>query len=53
LLMQLTDVIGFHSAPRRDRGTGATFVLIQKSPSKKEENRERHGLKSDPIQPID
>ena len=52
-LMQLTDVIGFHSAPRRDGGTGATFVLIRKSPSKKEENRERHGLKSDPIQPID
>ena len=52
-LVQLADVIGFHSAPRRDGGTGATFVLIRKSPSQKEENRERHGLKSDPIQPID
>jgi DNA-nicking Smr family endonuclease len=44
-LVQLTDVIGYHSAPRRNGGTGATFVLIRKSPSKKEENRERHGLK--------
>ena len=52
-LVQLADVIGFHSAPRRDGGTGATFVLIRKSPSQKEENRERHGLKSDQPQPID
>ena len=52
-LVQLADVIGFHSAPRRDGGTGATFVLIRKSPSQKEENRERHGLKSDRPQPID
>ena len=44
-LVQLADVVGFHSAPRRDGGTGATLVLIRKSPSKKEENRERHGLK--------
>ena len=52
-LVQLADVIAFHSAPRRDGGTGATFVLIRKSPSQKEENRERHGLKSDRPQPID
>ena len=52
-LVQLADVIGFHSAPRRDGGTGATFVLIRKSPSQKEENRERHGLKSERPQPID
>ena len=52
-LVQSADVIGFHSAPRRDGGTGATFVLIRKSPSQKEENRERHGLKSDRPQPID
>ena len=52
-LSQLTDVIGFHSAPRHLGGTGATFVLIRKSPLQKETNRERHGLKSDPTQPFD
>ena len=52
-LSQLTDVIGFHSAPRHLGGTGATFVLIRKSPPQKEVNRERHGLKSDPTQPFD
>ena len=52
-LVQLPDVIGFHSAPRRFGGTGSTFVLIRKPPSKKEENRERHGLKSDPGLPVD
>ena len=52
-LVELQDVIGFHSAPRRHGGTGATIVLIRKSPSQKEENRERHGLKSDLTQRID
>lgn len=44
---EVPDVIAFSSAPRHLGGTGALFVLLRKTPAKKEENRERHGLKSD------
>ena len=47
-MRQAIDVIAFHSAPRHIGGTGALFVLIRKSKAQREENRERHGLKSTP-----
>jgi len=35
--------IAFHTALARQGGTGATYVLVQKSKQAKSENRERHG----------
>ena len=35
--------IAFHTALARQGGTGATYVLVQKSKKAKSENRERHG----------
>ncbi len=42
------EVIAFCSALRQHGGVGAVYVLVRKSPASKEENREQHGLKSDP-----
>ena len=42
------EVIAFCSAQRQHGGVGAVYVLVRKSPASKEENREQHGLKSDP-----
>ena len=47
-MRQAPEVIACSSAPPRQGGTGAVFVLLRKSATRREENRERHGLKSDP-----
>nr|WP_086939900.1 DNA endonuclease SmrA [Thaumasiovibrio occultus] len=41
-LMQISDVLCFHSALRQHGGVGAVYVSIKKSAEKKLENRERH-----------
>ncbi len=41
-LMQIKEVQCCHSAQRFHGGTGALYVLLQKSADKKLENRERH-----------
>lgn len=46
-MRQVPHVIAFSSPPRYLGGTGALFVLLRKTGLKKEENRERHGVKSD------
>ncbi len=46
-LRELPEVIAFHSADRRQGGTGAVLVLLKKSARAKEETREAYGLKSD------
>ena len=40
---QAPEVIACSSAPPRQGGAGAVFVLLRKSASRKEENRERYG----------
>lgn len=40
-LQELPAVMAFHSAQARHGGTGAVYVLLQKSEQKKRENRER------------
>lgn len=40
-------VLAYCSAQRHRGGTGAVYALIKKSPRSREENRERHGQKSD------
>ena len=46
------DVIAFHSAQRFHGGTGAVYVLLRKSASKKAETRERYGLKGSDEDPL-
>jgi DNA-nicking Smr family endonuclease len=46
-LRESPDVIAFHSALPKRGGTGAVYALLKKSAAHREENRERHGLKSD------
>ncbi|ELR63412.1 hypothetical protein C942_03779 [Photobacterium marinum] len=41
-LQQISDVMCFHSALRQHGGNGALYVMLKKSPEKKQENRERH-----------
>lgn len=41
-LRQLPQVLAFHSAQTRDGGYAAVYVLLQKSPAQKQENREIH-----------
>ncbi len=41
-LPELPQVMAFHSAQRHHGGAGALYVLLKKSESKKQENRERH-----------
>ncbi|HEX4881776.1 MAG TPA: DNA endonuclease SmrA [Porticoccaceae bacterium] len=45
-LRELDEVLAFHSAERRHGGVGATYVLFRKSAREREENRERHGLRT-------
>jgi DNA-nicking Smr family endonuclease len=49
-MRQVPEVIAFSSPSRHLGGTGALFVLLRKNAMKKEENRERHGFKSDQSQ---
>ncbi len=42
-LIQLPDVLAYHSAIQRDGGTGAVYVLLKKSEKLKRENREVFG----------
>ncbi|MEM7079611.1 MAG: DNA endonuclease SmrA [Pseudomonadota bacterium] len=46
-LTEHPEVIAFCSAVRQQGGVGAMYVLVRKSQESKEENRERHGQKSD------
>ena len=46
-LGQMTNVIAYASADRRQGGTGAVLVLLRKSAAAREENRESFGQKSD------
>jgi len=45
-LAQMPEVLAYHHPERRHGGAGAVYVLLRKSPAKREENRERHGQKS-------
>ena len=45
-LTQVPDLIAWHSADRRDGGTGAVYVMLRKTPEARERARERHGLKT-------
>lgn len=45
-LTQVPDLIAWHSADRRDGGTGAVYVMLKKTPEARERARERHGLKT-------
>jgi DNA-nicking Smr family endonuclease len=42
-LIQLPNVLAYHSAIQRDGGTGAVYVLLKKSEKLKQENRELFG----------
>ncbi len=42
-LQQVPEVMAFHSAQPRQGGTGAVYVLLQKGPEAKRQNRERFG----------
>ncbi|MFZ5654984.1 MAG: DNA endonuclease SmrA [Pseudomonadota bacterium] len=46
-LRQLDAVLAFHSAERRDGGSGATYVLFRKSRHSSEQNRERFGARAE------
>lgn len=46
-LAQIPEVLAYHHPERRHGGAGAVFVLLRKSAALREENRERHGQKSD------
>ena len=41
-LQQLEDVLAFHSAQPQHGGTGATYVLLRKSETKRQENKEKY-----------
>ncbi len=45
-LTQVPDLIAWHSADRRDGGTGAVYVMLKKTPEARERARERYGLKT-------
>lgn len=44
-LLQVPQVIAFHSAQPRHGGYGAVYALLKKTEEKREETREQHGLK--------
>lgn len=44
-LQQMPEVLAFHSAQKRDGGTGAVYVLLKKSEDAKQDNRERYGVR--------
>jgi DNA-nicking Smr family endonuclease len=41
-LIDMPQVMAYHSAQRHHGGAGALYVLVRKSERKKQENRERH-----------
>lgn len=45
-LEQIPQVLAFHSAQNQHGGAGALYVLLKKSPSAKERNREKYGIKT-------
>ncbi len=47
-LVEHPQINAFHSAERRHGGTGAVYVLVKKSPSEKDQNREQYGGKGAP-----
>ncbi|MCZ6709303.1 MAG: DNA endonuclease SmrA [Gammaproteobacteria bacterium] len=47
-LVEVPQVIAFHSARSNQGGTGAVYVLLKKSPAAKNENREQYGGKGEP-----
>ena len=46
-LLQIPEVIAFHSPPRHMGGVGAVLALLRKTPLQKESNRERFGQKAE------
>lgn len=44
-LQQMPEVLAFHSAQKRDGGTGAVYVMLKKSDDAKQDNRERYGAR--------
>lgn len=44
-LQQMPEVLAFHSAQKRDGGTGAVYVMLKKSDDAKQDNRERYGVR--------
>ena len=46
-LINVDNVVAFHSAQTRAGGTGAVLVMLRKPQKQKELNREMHGQKSD------
>ncbi len=44
-LIDMSEVMAYHSAQKRDGGVGAVYVLLRKSERLKQDNRERYGLK--------
>lgn len=44
-LQQIPEVLAFHSAQKRDGGTGAVYVMLKKSEDAKQDNRERYGVR--------
>lgn len=44
-LQQIPEVLAFHSAQKRDGGTGAVYVMVKKGDDAKQENRERYGVR--------
>ena len=45
-LQEMDEVLAFHSAQRQHGGVGASYVLLRKSESKRDENREKYGVRS-------
>jgi len=41
----MPEVLAFHSAQKRDGGTGAVYVMLKKSDDAKQDNRERYGVR--------
>ena len=41
-LPQISEVLAFHSAQRHHGGTGAVYILLKKSDTKRKENLEKH-----------
>lgn len=46
-LVDVPEVIAFHSARNNQGGTGALYVLLKKTPAAKDENREQYGGKGE------
>ena len=44
-LPEIDEVLAYHSAQQQHGGSGAVYVMLKKSERKKQETREKHGLK--------